>query len=83
MSFNRDTILKMDLGEMVQREQQRIRKQEEQKPQQVAAASQAAYERGFRSAFAEANRQADLRKLAASDPAAFFFLTANTRLDRT
>jgi len=57
-----------------------IQKEQRQAPQQIAADSAAAYERGFRSAFAGGHRQIDLNKLREADPAAFAFLVRNTSL---
>jgi hypothetical protein len=72
MSFNRETILKMDLGGMVQREQRREVVKKQQEEQQIPAASAEAYRRGFASAFTEANRKIHLQRLAQA-----FWLTAN------
>jgi hypothetical protein len=77
MSFNRETILKMDLGGMVQREQRREVVKKQQEEQQIPAASAEAYRRGFASAFSEANRKIHLQRLAQADPAMAFWLTAN------
>ena len=57
-----------------------IWKEQRQAPQQIAADSAAAYERGFRSAFAGGHRQIDLTKLREADPAAFAFLVRNRSL---
>jgi hypothetical protein len=77
----RETILKMDLGGMVQREQRREVVKKQQEEQQIPAASAEAYRRGFASAFSEANRKINLKRLAESDPAMFFFLTKNRTPD--
>jgi len=82
--FNsRDLNRRLDLCGTLERVQKReqVRKQQQQAPQQVAADSAAAYERGFRPAFAEANRKIRLQQLASSDPALFFFLTKNRTPD--
>lgn len=76
---SRNLNRRLDLCGTLERiaKQEQVRKEQRQTPQQVAADSAAAYERGFRSAYTEAHRQINLKRLAESDPAMFFFLTKN------
>ena len=71
----RSVIRKLDTGGLEAREERRdvARKQQQSINETVR--------KSFNSAFAEANRQIDLRKLAASDPAMLFFLSRNTSID--
>ena len=80
---SRDLNRRLDLCGALERVQKReqARKQEQQAPQQIAAAGAEAYRQGFNSAFAEANRKINLKRLAESDPAMFFFLTKNRTPD--
>ena len=78
-NLNRRLDLCGTLERVAKREQ--VRKEQRQAPQQVAADSAAAYERGFQSAFTEANRKINLKRLAECDPAMAFFLTRNTSVE--
>lgn len=78
-NLNRRLDLCGTLERVAKREQ--VRKEQRQAPQQVAADSAAAYERGFQSAFSEANRKINLKQLAEIDPAAAFFLTRNRSVE--
>ena len=82
--FNsRNLHRRIDLAGTLERaaKREQVQKEQRQAPQQVAADSAAAYERGFRSAFTEANRKINLKRLAESDPALAFFLTRNTSVE--
>lgn len=71
---------KLDLiGGQVQREEQRVKKQEQQ-AQQVAIDSRAAVERGMRSFLAEGHRQISLERLK-RDPLLAFFILANRSIE--
>jgi hypothetical protein len=72
-----ETVRKLDLGGMEQREQRRAVKkqeQEQQKAQQVDAVE--AVRRGFQGHLAEMQRQISLKRLQ-SDPMLAFFVLAN------
>ncbi len=78
--FNsRNLHRRLDLAGTLERveKRERVAKQQAQAPQQISADACEAYERGFRSAFSEANRKIHLQRLAQSDAALAFWLTAN------
>jgi hypothetical protein len=78
--FNsRNLHRRLDLAGTLERIQkrERVAKEQAQTPQQISADAREAYERGFRSAFSEANRKIHLQRLAQADPAMAFWLTAN------
>jgi hypothetical protein len=72
----RKTVRKLDTAGLEAREERReaIRKEEQQKPQQVDAAE--AVRRGFQGHLAEMQRRINLERLK-GDPAMAFFLLAN------